>query len=400
MGFDSMFFDECAQLIRDNVQPDEVAQLPYIGLEHIEAGTLHLNDYGQANDVTSTKLKFKTGDILFGKLRPYFRKVIRAPFDGVCSTDIWVVRAKPGIEQGFLYYLMASQRFVDFSMQGAEGTKMPRAKWEHVSRYEQIVFPLPEQRAIAHILGSLDDKIELNRQMNATLEGIARALFKSWFVDFDPVHVRRGESESTLPPEVLALFPDDFVESELVPIPRGWEAGTLKELVRLKNGKRPGERESEKTPELRVPLYGGGGIMGYVKEPLYTNPILLTGRVGTLGKIFRVTRPCWPSDNTIVIRPRTPFQYEYIYLLLNTLNISTLNRGSTQPLIAQRDLKQISVVIPADEIVQKFHELTEVFFDQVDANRRQSRTLAELRDTLLPRLISGELRVPERLGQD
>ena len=138
----------------------------------------------------ATKSRFKCGDILFGKLRPYFRKVVRAPDDGLCSTDIWVVRAKDKIDQGFLYYCMASQQFVDFATSGSEGTKMPRAIWQYASRYE-IPFPsFSEQRSIAHVLGILDDKIELNRRMNETLEAMARALFKSWFVDFDPVRAK------------------------------------------------------------------------------------------------------------------------------------------------------------------------------------------------------------------
>ncbi len=180
-------FGECATEVRDKVQPEGANGARYIGLEHIEQGTLHLNGFGSANDVSSTKSKFSKGDILFGKLRPYFRKVVRAPFDGVCSTDIWVVRSTNGIDQGFLYYWMASQEFVDFSMQGSEGTKMPRAKWSHVSRHQVPFFTEDEQKAIAHILGSLDDKIELNRRMNGTLEAMAQALFKSWFIDFDPV---------------------------------------------------------------------------------------------------------------------------------------------------------------------------------------------------------------------
>ncbi len=170
-------FGECANEVRGEVQPEGANGAKYIGLEHIEQGTLHLNGFGSADDVSSTKSKFSKGDILFGKLRPYFRKVVRAPFDDVCSTDIWVVRSTNGIDQGFLYYWMASQEFVDFSMQGSEGTKMPRAKWNHVSRHKVPFFTDEEQKAIAHILGSLDDKIELNRRMNKTLEEMAQALY-------------------------------------------------------------------------------------------------------------------------------------------------------------------------------------------------------------------------------
>ncbi|GAB4272838.1 MAG: hypothetical protein Kow0080_19660 [Candidatus Promineifilaceae bacterium] len=198
MGSEMIAFRDAAMLVRNGINPELVGNLPYVGLEHIEEGTLRLSGFGSAADVTSTKFRFKRGDILFGKLRPYFRKVIRAPFDGVCSTDIWVVRAKTGIDQGYLYYWMAAKDFVDYASQGSEGTRMPRAKWEHVARFERPMLSFSEQRAIAHILGTLDDKIELNRRMNATLEAMARALFQSWFVDFDPVweNIKRKEGNA------------------------------------------------------------------------------------------------------------------------------------------------------------------------------------------------------------
>ena len=198
-------FVNCATLVSEKVSPSEMGDVPYIGLGHIDEDTLSLRSHGIASDVTSTKTRFKRGDILFGKLRPYFRKVIMAPFDGVCSTDIWVVRPLNGIDVRFLFYKMASQEFVHVATQGSEGTRMPRAKWEFVSRMSCLIPPLPEQRAIAHVLGVLDDKIELSRQMNRTLEEMARALFKSWFVDFEPVRAkmddrwRPGESLPGLP---------------------------------------------------------------------------------------------------------------------------------------------------------------------------------------------------------
>jgi type I restriction enzyme S subunit len=188
-------FARIAVLVRDTVRPSDAPRLPYIGLEHIGEGTLRLVGTGIAEDATSLKARFSAGDILFGKLRPYFRKVIRAPFDGICSTDIWVVRPQPGVDAGFLFYLMASHLFLEPVVRASEGTKMPRAKWEYAASLELPLPPLPEQRAIAHILGTLDDKIELNRRMSETLEAMARALFKAWFVDFEPVRAKyRGES--------------------------------------------------------------------------------------------------------------------------------------------------------------------------------------------------------------
>ncbi|MBD3805470.1 MAG: restriction endonuclease subunit S, partial [Thioclava sp.] len=216
-------FGECAMLVRETVLPTEAAGSRYVGLEHIVEGGLRLNGIGTADDVTSAKSRFRQGDILFGKLRPYFRKVVRARFDGVSSTDIWVVRPRQDIDCGYLFYWMASKEFVDAATRGSEGTKMPRAKWDFIAGLSQPVPPLPEQRAIAHILGTLDDKIELNRRMNETLEAMARALFKSWFVDFDPVRAKMEGRDPGLPKHIADLFPARLVDSELGEIPEGWE---------------------------------------------------------------------------------------------------------------------------------------------------------------------------------
>ena len=307
-GWQTVALGDCAMLVRETVLPSDLENTPYVGLEHIGENTLSLVGYGIASDVTSAKTRFRYKDILFGKLRPYFRKVVRARFDGICSTDIWVVRAKEGVDQQFLFYHMASQSLVDFATSASEGTRMPRAKWDYVSRYELPIPPLSEQRTIAHILGTLDDKIELNRRMNQTLEEMARALFKSWFVDFLPVRakqrartpacVRRTGRQTgdpvrakaaliTPPPEgsdwtveraraylpaarglaqaglagmddsIADLFPDRLVDSELGEIPEGWEVGVLDDAIELLSGG---------TPRTSVASYWGGDIPWYTAK--------------------------------------------------------------------------------------------------------------------------------------
>lgn len=158
-------FGDCASRVRDVVEPNQIAaKIPYIGLEHIEKHKMVVYTHGQASDVTSTKFRFRKGDILFGMLRPYFRKIVRAAFDGICSTDIWVIRtADPSrVDQGFLFCTMAQQEFVDYATRGSEGTRMPRAKWDHVSRYVMPLPTLADQRNAATIVESLNNKININ----------------------------------------------------------------------------------------------------------------------------------------------------------------------------------------------------------------------------------------------
>jgi type I restriction enzyme S subunit len=273
-----------------------------------------------------------------------------------------------------------------------------------VTYLRTIEIPLPpfsEQRAIAHILGTLDDKIELNRRMSETLEAMARALFKAWFVDFEPVRAkmegrwRRGESLSGLPAHLYDLFPDRLVESELGEIPEGWEVGCFGDLCKISSGKRPSSRFSNPSKDTAVPLWGGNGPMGFVPESMTNEPILLTGRVGTLGSVFRITTPCWPSDNTLILRANHQSAFEYLFLQLQLVDFESLNRGSTQPLLTQSDLKAQRLLLPPSAVLDHFSALTAELYRRIDENNAESRTLAALRDALLPKLISGELRVKD-----
>lgn len=194
-------------------------------------------------------------------------------------------------------------------------------------------------------------------------------------------------------PEVLSLFPDSFQDSPLGKIPKGWRVGTISDLAFVSSGKRPEERSPESTASMKIPLYGGGGPMAYVAEPLYSEPIVLTGRVGTLGMVFRIMYPCWPSDNTLVVKPKIITYYEYIYFWMRAIDFESLNRGSTQPLVTQSDLEKQDTLIPLQDVINRFHDTVAPLFEKVDRHKEQSRTLAAIRDALLPKLLSGKMRV-------
>ena len=402
MASESVTFREAAMLIRQGVNPEDVGDVPYIGLEHIEEGTLRLVGIGNAKSVTSTKFRFSKGDILFGKLRPYFRKVIRPNFDGVCSTDIWVVRSKEGIDQGYLYYWMASNDFVNFATQGSEGTKMPRAKWDHVDRFQRKRLTGSEQRAISHILGTLDDKIELKRRMNETLEATAREIFKSWFVDFDPVRAKAEGGDTGLRDDIAALFPDSFEDSELGKIPRGWKRTKLKDGIRIFDSKRiPLNKRQRSERQGSVPYYGAAGIMDYVDDYLFDGVYVLTGEDGSVADengypvVQYVWGQFWVNNHAHVLKGTNGISDEHLFLFFKHTNISAFVTGAVQPKLSQTNLKAIPFIHPDESIGSAFSELAKPLFAMLRANADENHTLASIRDTLLPELISGELRVPD-----
>ena len=377
-----------AELIKDGYCPTGSDDFKYIGLEHIEQQSLSLNSVGHSTEVESNKFRFRAGDILFGKLRPYFRKVYRPHFDGVCSTDIWVVRAKDGIDKGYLFYFMASHEFVDMASSGSSGTRMPRADWNHLKNIVWTIPPISEQRAIAKILSDLDAKIELNNQMNKTLAAMAQAIFKQWFVDFEFPNEKDKPYKSS---------GGKMVDSELGKIPKGWDIGHLEELIDITSGKRPEQTSDIQNTEFNVPLYGASSIMGFVKNTLYNEPIILIGRVGTHGIVQRIQLPSFPSDNTLVIKTK---YYEYIYQILCTIDYSVLNVGSTQPLITQSGMKKNKTVLPSEKIIMKFENIVSQLYTKVNDNNYGNKCLSEIRDSLLPKLISGNIRIcQERKGE-
>lgn len=158
-------------------------QLPYLALEHFVADGLRIDGIGNSNLIASNKYYFDSNNFLFGKLRPYFRKLYRPDFKGICSTDIWVLQPKDKNDKDFLFYFFANKEFVDYSYSGSSGTRMPRADWKFVSNSRWKFPEPPEQRAIASVLSSLDDKIDLLHRQNQTLEAMAETLFREWFVE-------------------------------------------------------------------------------------------------------------------------------------------------------------------------------------------------------------------------
>lgn len=266
------------------------------------------------------------------------------------------------------------------------------------------------QAAIASFFRVLDDRIALLRETNATLEGIAKALFKSWFVDFDPVHARaRGEQPAGLAPEVAALFPDSFEESALGMIPRGWDVGVLGDVAETSRKQIKPEQLSAETlyvglehiprKQLSLDSWGTAGELASAKSAFERNDILFGKLRPYFHKVVIAPFEGVCSTDILVCKAKQTAYHHYVAMHLFSDELiayaDRLSNGAKMPRINWKDLAAYEVAIPPSEVAEQFYILIEPMIARMLANVEQAQTLANLRDTLLPRLISGQLRLPD-----
>ena len=284
------------------------------------------------------------------------------------------------VDKYFLYWIMRTPAYQSFIATHSSGTTVHHTSPKGIGNY---VFKLPsldEQRRIASILSSLDRKIELNNKINADLEEMAQAIFKNWFVDFEP-------------------FKDGkFVNSELGMIPEGWKVGMLDEIFSLKYGKNLSTSMILQKGD--YPVYGANGIIGYYDEyncDKYS--VLVTSRGNGSGDVSRTHHSkSFITNNSFVVEPLE--QYKYIKLpfingLFNIIDFKSYCSGSAQPQLTNKAMRNICIISPPRKIVIKYCEILETLFSHIECVIEESSHLSLLRDTLLPRLMSGEIEVPE-----
>ena len=249
-----------------------------------------------------------------------------------------------------------------------------------------------EQRAIAHILGTLDDKIELNRRMNETLEAMARTLFKDWFVDFGPVRAKMEGRDTGLPKDLADLFPNRLVDSELGEIPEGWEVKGLGDLLVLAYGK--ALKADNRRHDGNVFVYGSNGQVGWHDKRLIQGPGIVVGRKGNPGVVTWVTTDYFPIDTTFYVVPKNgnDILYFLFYALIDQ-DLPSIAADSAVPGLNRNLAYMNKQVTPDDHIFEHFNRYVGPIFARSHGLETESRVLASVRDTLLPKLISGEIPV-------
>ena len=272
----------------------------------------------------------------------------------------------------FIAYLLSTPDSKAWLVGNAVGTTMLNLNTTVLSDFPISLPDIETQQKVVDIIDAVADKIELNKRINDNLEQQAEALYKSWFVDFEP-------------------FKDqEFVESEFGLIPEGWQCTTLSELLSIKYGK-----DHKKLAEGTIPVYGSGGLMRYVDTKLHEGEAVLIPRKGTLNNVMYVNEEFWTVDTMFYSIPKQENSCIYAYLFLANKDLASMNAGSAVPSMTTDILNNMLIIAPPAEVLRQFNNISNVYFSRINQNNIENANLSNQRDTLLPKLMSGELKVNE-----
>ena len=393
--------------------------------DNVKRGTIEWGDksrYRRQPSADLDRYSLRVGDVVVGmdgsRVGENFARITQADLPAFLVQRVACLRGKPNLDQAFLRYLICNPDFTAYIKAVHTGTSIPHISGGQIAAYPIAVPPRDEQRAIAHILGTLDDKIELNRRMNETLEAMARALFQSWFVDFDPVRAKAEGRNPGLPKHVVDLFPASFVDSELGEVPKGWRVAPLGDLAGyISRGVGPAYIDAggilvlnqkcirDRRVDFSKARRHDASKKAIEDRRLRVLDIVINSTgVGTLGRVAQIwdlPEEAIVDSHVSIVRAAegTDPWFLGVMLLGREIEIEALGEGSTgQTELSRARLSELPCLAPSAEVQHSFGQQVAPMLARITEGERESRSLAALRDALLPKLISGELWVeaPER----
>lgn len=385
---------DLASYVTEKIDVEKIDLARYISTENMLADKQGISLIEKMPNVKRVT-HFKKGDTLISNIRPYFKKIWFADCDGGCSADVLVFRANNRVKPEFLFCLLFQDYFFNQMVLSSKGTKMPRGDKKAIMEIQFEILDLEEQEKVSKLFFDFKGKIELNNQMIATLEELAATLFKRWFVDFE--------------------FPDEngnpykssggkMVESELGEVPEGWEVSQLKNIATIIMGQSP-KGTSYNTEGNGLPLINGAsdfknGIITpqkYTTEPkkITQSKDFIFGVRATIGGTVEVRKEYAIGRGAGIARAKEVELREYLFLIMNKLFnfFSETATGSVYINISRKDFEDYEFVSPSSDIIDSFHKLMEPIFIETCNKREGNKHLVEIRDVLLPKLLSGELEV-------
>ncbi len=339
----------------------------------------------EEKEYTYSRPRFENEDTLFARITPCleqgktaFVNILDKNEVAFGSTEFIVMSSTEKTDPKFVYYTARRPEIRKFAIKRMTGTSGRQRVPTDIFDNKKIKIPsLPEQKKISSILDALDSKIEVNNRISQILEEIAQTIFKSWFVDFEPY--------------------EKFKDSELGEIPKEFEIKKLEDIISLEYGEGLPEREREGS---EFPVYGSNGKIGAHKEALVEGPGIIVGRKGTIGTVTLSIDDFWPIDTTFYVEPKVEYDILFYYhLLKESIEFGHLGSDSAVPGLNRNIALDQEIVLPSKEEVEKFVSIVEPFYAEIDNLINENNKLADSRDTLLPKLMSGEIRVIEDASQ-
>lgn len=332
--------------------------------------------------------------------------------DIILGKSACYINLKDSISKYFILYILSGYLFQEYIQRCSTGSTIKNVSLKMMRDFR---FMMPEskedQEKAVHIIKKVDERKRLSNAQNQTLEQMSQTLFKSWFVDFDPVidnaldagnpipealqsraelrqKVRNSVVLKQLPTDIRALFPAEFEETELGYVPKGWVTNRLENILELAYGK--ALKKTERTNG-DYPVYGSGGVDGTHNEYLIKGPGIIVGRKGTVGSLHWENKDFYPIDTVFFVKPKEYYSLVYCYQLLKTLGLENMNTDAAVPGLNRNNAYRLEVVTPTQSIITKFTNIIQTIQHKMDSNHNETENLTALRDTLLPKLISGEL---------
>ena len=389
----SLILNDVAKFVTSKIEISEIDETNYISTENMLPNKGGVIEASSLPD-TQTVREYKSSDILINNIRPYFKKIWFSDKNGGCSNDVFVLRAKKNYDSKFLYYVLSSNDFFSYVMSTAKGTKMPRGDKKAIQNYNVPEFPIEDQMKISNLLNVIDQKIEVNKELNKNLEGLAKSIYRYHFIDFKP------------------YSQDNFKSTTMGEIPENWSVQSIEDFVDdMKNGGTPKRGESDYWENGTVPWLKTGeinnniiikseehitklGLKNSSAKLLPVNSIIMalygTGTAARIG-LLKLEATTNQACCAMICNDFNKTLFLYLFLLFNQKEIENLASGSVQQNLSKDLIANLKLVVPPIEIIDNlpFKEI----FDTIANNYFEIEYLTNLRDTLLPKLMSGEIDV-------
>ena len=370
---------DLCDLIVERVKPGERPDSLYLGLEHLASGRLIRLGGGLASEMRSSTSAFKPSDVLYGKLRPYLDKAVLADQEGVCTTELLVLRAKADVDPRFLAAVVHSPHFLEYAVSGTTGVQHPRTSWAHIREFGAPSFSYDEQRQIADLLWLVHEAINSSEALVKEADALKRAAMQTLFT-----HGLRGEAQK---------------ETEISLIPESWEPTPCDQIFKLTSGKkRPSNLSDFPNNEKPFPVLGGNGVMGFSDKWYLDAPqILVIGRVGEYcGAVHIASNRAWVTDNALYVKEwrNEDADLEFVGAFLTHFDLNRFKRLAGQPLITQGMINEHSIPLP--ETIAEQREIVAILDaidKKIDLHRKKRAVLDDLFKVLLHKLMTGEIRI-------